>query len=56
VVTGDKTVAFHRRINEVLLQQFPDARSLVLPGGHNSPMVAVNRFLEELASFHAKAQ
>lgn len=36
IVTGNKTAAFHKRINEILLAGLPDAASLILEGGHGA--------------------
>ena len=55
VVTGADTIAFHRRINEILLQTLPRATALELTAGHNSPASAPDSFVAEWQKFQQKA-
>ena len=51
IVTGSDTVAFHRRINRMLLQLLPRATELEVRGGHNSPVVSPDQFLSGWRAF-----
>jgi pimeloyl-ACP methyl ester carboxylesterase len=53
LVTGTGTPAWLRRIIDTLAEAFPHARVLELPAGHAPHLVSMDRFLEELATFHA---
>jgi pimeloyl-ACP methyl ester carboxylesterase len=55
VVTGAQTVAFHRRINETLLQALPLAEPLELGAGHNSPSADPEHFVEEWQKFQKRS-
>jgi pimeloyl-ACP methyl ester carboxylesterase len=54
IVTGADTVAFHRRINDVLLRMLPRAEALQLQAGHNSPAAAPDRFVAEWLKFQQR--
>jgi pimeloyl-ACP methyl ester carboxylesterase len=55
IVTGAQTVAFHRRINETLLQSLPRAEPLELGAGHNSPTADPEHFVEEWQKFQKRS-
>ncbi len=48
---GSETVAFHRRINELLVREMPQIKTAVLPGGHSAPRTASTTFVEQLRAF-----
>ena len=54
VVTGADTVAFHRRINDVLVRTLPRAEALELPAGHNSPAAMPDHFVGEWRAFQQR--
>ena len=51
IITGSKTVPFHKRINKVLAQAFPRAEYVELEGGHTTPVSAVEDFVTTLQAF-----
>lgn len=51
ILTGKGTVAFHRRINELLMKEFPVATAKEIAGGHSAPQVAVNEFIQAIQKF-----
>jgi pimeloyl-ACP methyl ester carboxylesterase len=51
VLTGRGTVAFHRRINELLAAEFPKANSVEIGGGHSAPQQAVAEFIDAIKMF-----
>jgi pimeloyl-ACP methyl ester carboxylesterase len=51
IVTGSTTVAFHRRIDEILAATLPRARRLELPGGHGAVSSARDAFVTALRAF-----
>ena len=51
VLTGKGTVAFHRRINELLAKEFPQATLKEIAGGHSAPQAAVHEFIEAIIHF-----
>jgi hypothetical protein len=55
IVTGAQTAAFHRKINEALLQTLPRAESLELGAGHNSPTADPVHFVEEWEKFQKRS-
>jgi pimeloyl-ACP methyl ester carboxylesterase len=55
LVTGTGTARFLRRIHETLATQLPHARAVEMPAGHAPQLVSMDRFLAELARFHASA-
>ncbi|CAN5680072.1 alpha/beta fold hydrolase [soil metagenome] len=56
LVTGTGTAPFLRRIHEILAQELPHARTAEMPAGHAPHLVSADRFLAELAAFHARGQ
>lgn len=40
IITGTQTVAFHKKINEILTKEFPSAKEIFLKGGHAIPTTA----------------
>lgn len=55
VVTGARTVSFHRAMNESLLRTLPHAEALELGAGHNSPAADPNHFVLEWQKFEQRA-
>ena len=55
IVTGARTVAFHRKINETLLHALPRAEPLELGAGHNSPTTDPEHFVEEWQKFQKRS-
>jgi pimeloyl-ACP methyl ester carboxylesterase len=51
IITGESTVWFHRRIDEALARELPNARATELPGGHASPLTSPDRFMDVLEEF-----
>jgi hypothetical protein len=51
ILTGMGTVAFHRRINQILAEEFPNATSKEIAGGHSAPQAAVKEFIEAIQEF-----
>lgn len=51
IMTGKETIAFHRRINEILAAAFPMAERAELPGGHTAPITARDEFVAVLLAF-----
>jgi pimeloyl-ACP methyl ester carboxylesterase len=51
ILTGKGTVAFHRRINQLLAEEFPLAIAKEIAGGHSAPQAAVQEFIEAVKNF-----
>jgi pimeloyl-ACP methyl ester carboxylesterase len=51
IMTGANTVAFHRRINDILAANFPMAERVELAGGHTAPVTAPEDFVAKLRAF-----
>jgi len=56
IATGEVTVKFHRRINDLLAAKLPTVERVELPGGHSAPVAARdeaarNKFVSELRAF-----
>lgn len=51
ILTGSDTVAFHRRINDILAASFPLVERAELAGGHTAPVTAREDFLAKLRAF-----
>ena len=54
IVTGSKTVGFHRRINDALAASLPAAERAELDGGHAAAVTEVAGLVAELRSFLAR--
>lgn len=54
IMTGADTVAFHRRINDILAANFPMAERVELPGGHSAPVASRDDFVATLRAFLAR--
>jgi hypothetical protein len=54
VVTGKDTVAFHRRINDLLATALPSVVRVDLPGGHRAAITAKDDFLIKLNQFYLR--
>jgi len=56
VITGEKTIAIHRRIDEELSRLIPRARSATIPAaGHGSPRENPRAFTEVVDNFLASS-
>lgn len=51
ILTGKGTVAFHKRINELLAEEFPIATMKEITGGHSAPQEAVLEFIKAIREF-----
>ena len=51
ILTGRGTVAFHRRINELLAEEFPSASLKQIAGGHSAPQEAMQEFIDAIKGF-----
>jgi pimeloyl-ACP methyl ester carboxylesterase len=51
IITGKQTVAFHKRINELLADQLPNAKTVTMEGGHLCPVTHPQEFLKILVEF-----
>jgi pimeloyl-ACP methyl ester carboxylesterase len=51
ILTGSGTAAFHRRINELLKTEFPNATLKEIAGGHSAPQEAVQDFIHAIKEF-----
>ena len=52
VITGEKTIEIHRRIDEELTKMIPRARSATIPAaGHGSPRENPGAFTEVVENF-----
>ena len=51
ILTGKGTVPFHRRINQLLKAEFPNATLVEIAGGHSAPQDAVNDFVKAIKDF-----
>jgi pimeloyl-ACP methyl ester carboxylesterase len=51
ILTGKGTVAFHRRINELLAKEFPVVTTKEIAGGHSAPQGAINEFIRAIKEF-----
>ena len=55
LVRGEGTDAYNAAICDALAADFAGARVIELPGGHMSPVVAMDRFLDEVRAFQRSA-
>jgi pimeloyl-ACP methyl ester carboxylesterase len=55
LVAGEGTAPYFRLVVDALARELPRGRVVELPGGHVAPLVAFDRFLDELAAFHDAA-
>jgi len=51
LVNGSSTVIFHKRINELLVAEFPIATKKEIPGGHNAPVAYAAEFTRAIVEF-----
>ncbi|GAA4459505.1 alpha/beta hydrolase [Nibrella saemangeumensis] len=51
LLTGKGTVAFHRRINQLLAEEFPRVTAKEIAGGHSAPQAAVQEFINAIQEF-----
>jgi pimeloyl-ACP methyl ester carboxylesterase len=56
IITGKDTVAFLRRINDILAGSLPIVKRVELPGIHSAPITAPNEFVAILREFVAQHQ
>ena len=54
IVTGEATVGFHRRINDILAESLPVAEPRELPGGHGAPVAKPEVFFSEVRALLAR--
>ena len=54
IVTGSNTVSFHRRIDELLANDVPNAEKTEIPGGHGAPASAKTEFLFAITQFYSR--
>lgn len=54
IVTGEDTVKFHRRIDDILAASLPVAEHLKLPGVHSAPVAEREKFIPKLREFLAR--
>lgn len=54
ILTGSETVAFHRRINDILAAALRGGERAEVPGGHGAPYSARAEFLSRLEAFLAR--
>ena|ERR1051326_353336 len=51
LMNGSSTVAFHKRINELLAAEFPNVTRKEIPGGHNAPVASSKQFIDAITDF-----
>lgn len=51
IITGTQTVAFHKKIDEILTKEFPSAKELFLKGGHAIPTTAPLELAKAIREF-----
>ena len=51
IITGTQTVAFHKRIDELLAAEFPLAKTATISGGHTAVNTSPNEFIECVLKF-----
>ena len=51
LLTGTGTVPFHRRINQLLLAELPNAILKEIAGAHSAPQVAAGEFIQAIKEF-----
>lgn len=51
IITGTLTVPFHKRINDLLVAEFPFAKSSSIQGGHTAVNTNPNEFIKSLMEF-----
>ena len=51
IITGTQTVAFHKKIDEILAKEFPSAKELFLNGGHAIPTTAPLELAKAISEF-----
>ena len=51
ILTGRGTVAFHKRINELLNHEFPNSTLKEIGGGHSAPQQSVKDFIYAIQEF-----
>ena len=51
IMNGNSTVLFHKRINELLAPEFPNAIQKQIPGGHGAPVTSSEEFVQALRDF-----
>jgi pimeloyl-ACP methyl ester carboxylesterase len=56
LIKGEGTERYNAIISDALSRALPTARVVELPGGHLAPVVAMDRFLEEMEAFQAAAE
>lgn len=51
IITGTQTLAFHKKIDEILAKEFPSAKELFLKGGHAIPTTAPLELVKAIREF-----
>jgi hypothetical protein len=51
LINGASTVAFHKRINQLLAAEFPNSFQKEIPGGHNAPVAYPADFIKAMTDF-----
>lgn len=51
IITGTQTVPFHKRINELLTEEFPVAKEVSIQSGHAIPATAPKELVKSLLEF-----
>jgi len=51
LINGSSTVAFHKRINQLLATEFPNSSQKEIPGGHNAPTAYPAEFIRAMTDF-----
>ena len=54
ILTGQGTIEFHSRINELLEMEFPNSTLKEIAGGHFAPQDAVDEFIQAVVQFITK--
>jgi pimeloyl-ACP methyl ester carboxylesterase len=51
IITGSQTAPFHKRINQLLKEEFPAGREVSVPGGHAIPATAPGELVQAILEF-----
>lgn len=51
ILGGEESPAFHKRINELLAEEFGNAKLRIIGGGHSAPQLALEAFVEAIDEF-----
>lgn len=56
LISGNETVAFHKKINQLLATELPVARIVNIPGDHAAPVISPDDFIKILNDFIIKGK